>query len=355
MSKRENKKEVYQPDDRFFKKIMESRENAESYLKEFYPQIAGLLDLESLEFQPDGFMTSDLKVFKSDVIYKCRFKDSEEEMFCSLIWENKSEPDENVAIQIGLYVFLAMYKMVKSKDENIRPVLPLLFYNGKKNWEPKTIHQLFEAHPHFEELKRFLPNFDFLFKNIATTPQAELRKIENIIFRNAMIAMHYRFKIDLLIQNISFIFEGISKEDDGLSFSTYIFGIVERSPEELIASFKNLSPVTKSYIMSALEILKNEGRVEGKIEGKIEGRAEGETTGAIKRLLVTFAQAPELEDWVLSKTSGFPTNIIAELRVSFNKDSSIVLLQCIQKLFYTNGTMSEDVKADFMKLIESLR
>jgi hypothetical protein len=164
----ENKRRIHQPDDNFFKKVMQNKENAKAYLTEFYPGLAKHLNLEEIELRSESFLTPKFSAFKSDIIYRCPFKDSEEHIYLSLIWEHKLNPDK---------------------------------------WEPKTIHQLFKTFKHYNQIKRFLPNFDFLFKNITGTSIEKLIKIKTAFFRSAMVAMANRHNLDLIHKQFSIIFD----------------------------------------------------------------------------------------------------------------------------------------------------
>ncbi len=161
----------------------------------------------------------------------------------------------------------ALYTLVKKKDTKLEPVLPLIFYNGKEGWQPKTITELFQNHPYFDSFKTYLPNFQFLFKNITNTPPEELLAIEERFFRSSMIAMANRFNADLLIENISIIFEEDNPERL-LKIATYFFAIIERSPKKIQDIVDNIEFTTKSKIMSTLALIKKEGREEGIEEGK---------------------------------------------------------------------------------------
>ena len=131
--KKNTPKEVYQPDDRFFRKVMSDVENAKAHLETFYKEIAAIADLDTLAQETDEFIRSNLKIFRSDIIYRCRLKNKEDHFYFSLIWEHKSQPEEEVAIQVGLYIFEFLYKLSKAKDRKIEPILPLIFYNGKED------------------------------------------------------------------------------------------------------------------------------------------------------------------------------------------------------------------------------
>ena len=269
--KKQNKKEVLHPDDNFFKIIMREAKNARAYLVNFYPSIAALIDLDTLQLSNTSFTNAKFKTFNSDIVYRCQFKESTEAIYFSLLWEHKSEPEEHVAIQVGLYMMEALYTLVKKKDTKLEPVLPLIFYNGKEGWQPKTITELFQNHPYFDSFKAYLPNFQFLFKNITNTPPEELLAIEERFFRSSMIAMANRFNADLLIENISIIFEEDNPERL-LKIATYFFAIIERSPKKFQEVVENIEFTTKSKIMSTLALIKKEGREEGLEEGIEKGQ-----------------------------------------------------------------------------------
>ncbi|MFK7979638.1 MAG: hypothetical protein AB8G86_06630 [Saprospiraceae bacterium] len=79
--------------------------------------------------------------------------------------------------------------------------------------------------------------------------------------------MANRFNADLLIENISIIFEEDNQERL-LKIATYFFAIIERSPKKFQDIVDNIEFTTKSKIMSTLALIKKEGREEGIEEGQ---------------------------------------------------------------------------------------
>ncbi|MEQ8703024.1 MAG: Rpn family recombination-promoting nuclease/putative transposase, partial [Phaeodactylibacter sp.] len=65
---------VHQPDDRFFKSAMSDPEVVRAYLQHFYPEIAGIADLNTLQQQNTQSMRPNLKLFSADVVYRCQLK-----------------------------------------------------------------------------------------------------------------------------------------------------------------------------------------------------------------------------------------------------------------------------------------
>ena len=126
--------DIHQPDDRFFREAMSDPEVAKNYIQHFYPEIAHIAALESLRLENSVSIRPNLKQFEADVIYRCRFEgEKEAHFYFCLLFEHKSKPDKYVAVQVGLYIMELMLRSVKEAGRELDPVLPIIFYNGKKN------------------------------------------------------------------------------------------------------------------------------------------------------------------------------------------------------------------------------
>jgi len=366
-----NNQKVYQPDDNFFKKVMEEKENAKAYLVEFYPELANKLDVEQLVLQSESFLTPEFNLFKSDIIYRCPFKNSKEQLYLALIWENKLKPEKWVAIQIGLYIFLALNKMVKEKGRKVEPVLPLLFYNGKEKWIPKTIQQLFSSHEYFDTFKRFLPSFDFLFKNITAVPTEELLEIETAFFRSAMIAMANRHNFDLIITHFRVIFDVETKEQKR-TVGTYVFGITDHSIKEIEEIFKNLdSTANTDKYMTTLEQLLKKGEEIGIKKGEEIGIKKGEEIGikkgeekgikkgeerekAFSSLIHLLKVIEKFPNWSVKEINHFTeikTNLIKLLLTAIKTKNKKQIQKIIDTQFLSNIQLARTQKVKISKLI----
>jgi predicted transposase/invertase (TIGR01784 family) len=345
-----SKKEVFQPDDRFFRFVMSQEKNARAYLQSFYPEIAAIADLDSLQVEPDDFLRPNLRLFRSDVVYRCSFKDSLEQFYFTLIWEHKSKPEEEVAIQVGLYIFSALHRMSKTEHRKLEPILPLLFYNGKEDWEPKTVYQLFSDLPNYDIFKKYLPNFNFLFLNVSGMDPEELLLLETSFFRSAMLAMAIRFRQDLIIPYILLIF-GHGNNDEIQSIVTYIAAVCERSPIEIQEIINKQEFTTKPLVMSTLQMLKDEGRVEGRVEGKIEGK----TLQSLKSFLSVLIIAPNWGKEQLSKVSGIPSEIIGSFLAAMKTSNENDLMRYLENAFPEMVNFSVEELLEIRNLIAQLR
>lgn len=331
-----NKKEIHQPDDRFFRSVMLDAKNARAYLISFYPEIAAQLDLQTLQLDNTSYIDDQLKTFHSDIVYRCQFKGSKEGLYFSLLWEHKSSPDNGVVLQIGLYALTAMYRMYKEKDRKLEPVLPLVFYNGKTDWIPKTITELFKDHPFLDQFEQYLPKFEFNFLNISKVPTEELLNIKFRFLRSAIFSMANRHNADILIEKIVFLFQD-QTADEVKSLAHYIFGIIERSPKEIQTAFKKLDFTTKGLTMSVLEQVRTEALKEGKIEGKMEGKIEERTKSLLDKLKGLFSiirKFPSLTDDDLAEFTAMEATHIKEIRVGIAKNDRAQLKEDIIALLF---------------------
>lgn len=353
MSKKEkkNKKVIHQPDDRFFKQVMEDRKNAKNYLKNFYPELAAKLDLRTLKSDQDGFLTPEFDLFKADVIYRCQLKNSDKHLNLALIWEHKVRAEKNVAIQLGLYIYLALNKMVNTKGRKLEPIIPLLFYNGKEKWEPQTLHQLFEKHPYFDGFKHFLPSFNFLFKNITTSSEEELYQLQNAFFRSAMIAMASRSDSDLIFQRLSVIFDLEGTDIQLTILSKYAYQFMDRSKEEIKEAFENvISNNSKNKIMSTLEML----LAEGMEKGMEKGAGKGAKLEAIQNLLKIIHRFPQFQAKEIIGLSDASPTLIKSVKAAIRKMDSKELSNLLYNKYRPSVILGEKEIQTIETLVKKL-
>ena len=334
---------VHQPDDRFFKSAMSDPEVVKAYLQHFYPEIAGIADLNTLQQQNTQSMRPNLKLFSADVVYRCQLRSGSGQHFhFCLLFEHKSEPDEYVAVQIGLYIFLLLREQVKAQNQPLEPVLPLLFYNGKATWRPKRIREIFKGHPSYEVLKPYLPDFRFLFEDAHRLPQEELLNLDLSYFRSTVLSMALRHKPDLIFEYIEVIFEGAEDSDQVLSIITYILGVAERSPKRFLEELENTEFKTKPNVMSTLEQLLEMGREEG-IYKK-----------SIFNLLKTAVHFPGLTAAKLADFTELSLEVVATFLSVKSQGDSAVLSRYVRQDLLANIPLSAEDEEKLDRLIGQL-
>ena len=355
-------KQVFQPDDRIFRKMMEDKENVKAYLEHFFPKIAQIADLNSLRQENTSSLLPDLKLFLSDIIYRCRFRGSEKKHFYfSLLFEHKSAPDKHVAIQVGLYVMLMMHRMSRLNGQEIEPVVPLVFYNGKDAWKPQTLKQLFEKHPHFEKLQTYIPDFTFLFKDIAREPIERLLDIQLSYFRSLILSMALKHQPDLILNYITVIFD-LKDKEQLRSAVVYFLAVIERSPREFMDELKNIEFTTKAETMSTLEMLLEQGRQEGLEigiqkgikEGLEKGIKEGQKKERVLNLLKLRLNFPKLLPGQLSEFTGISLKKVNQFYDIINSEDLEEGISFVREELLVDIRLSEEEWALYQQLIVNI-
>jgi predicted transposase/invertase (TIGR01784 family) len=101
------KSKINNPHDKFVKEMFADKQMALAFLEAKLPKkLLSIIDLTTFTFMNTTFITKNLNQYFADLIYKFNLKGKKEELFVSLLIENKSVPDEYVLFQIIEYEVL---------------------------------------------------------------------------------------------------------------------------------------------------------------------------------------------------------------------------------------------------------
>jgi predicted transposase/invertase (TIGR01784 family) len=347
--------QIHQPDDRFFKSAMSDPEVAKAYLLHFYPEISEIADFESLSLESSLSVRPSLKQFETDVVYRCRFKgEANAYFYFCLVFEHKSEPDKYIAVQIGFYIMELMFRMVKERGQNLEPVLPLIFYNGKKEWVPKRLPELFIEHPYFNIVKPYIPDFRFLYQDASRLAPEELVHLDLSYFRSVIMAMAFRYRQHLIFRYIEPIFEGALGKEKITAITTYILGVGERSEESFLQELNNTAFSIKPEVMSTLEQILERGRKEGLEKGLEKGLDKGIYKNRIFNLLKTTIRFPKMTGEELSDFTELDLPVVTTfLSVKSQKDAAALKKHILEDLL-ADIPVSNAEKGKLTNLIEQL-
>ena len=300
--------EINNPHDIFFKEIFSDKENAIDLIKNILPKKAEKnFNFETLKLSNCSFTDEELKETFSDLVYTCKYKNVEE-ITISFLLEHKSQLPKIPYIQLLTYI-LNIWKAELKQKKEIRPIIPIIVYHGKKKWEYKPFISYFNGIDDF--LSGFIPSFDYIKVDLSAYSDEELKtrifqkimtKITLSIFKN----IHNEEKIfnnlgDILKLGILYY-----QEEEGLKFLEkvirYLMSATNLKNETIIEKIKNISKEGEKIVMSTAEKLieegkkqgiqlgmkegiqlgKQEGKQEGLQLGKQEGKQEGLQLGEIK-------------------------------------------------------------------------
>jgi predicted transposase YdaD len=145
------------PHDTFIKTFLKDKTVLISFLENYIDKsITSKLDLKTLKTESVNFVDEKLKDSYSDLLYSVNFNGKDSYIY--LLFEHKSSLDLNAPFQMFRYMG-KIWKLDKGK-----PIIPILIYHGKENWNKDNRFESYvEKIKGYEE---FVPKFKFIFLNL---------------------------------------------------------------------------------------------------------------------------------------------------------------------------------------------
>ena len=260
---------LYKSHDGFFRKLMSERQTTQDYLTTFLPEeLKAAIDFETLEQDTESYVDEQLKASMSDVVFKADTKQGFGINFCFL-FEHKSYIDDKAPFQILHYISSAMLKRAVNKEPQ-RLIIPILFYHGQAPWDYESIADKFSALD--EELKVYLPRFDYLFHNYQATPDKQIKQASNSKLTAALIAMKHFYEQGYLLKQMQFLLLHATDEHGNL-YKPLLVYLFDKLPDQMDAIQKAVgdlpSPI-KSEAMSILDACEARGKAEGYSEKTLQ-------------------------------------------------------------------------------------
>lgn len=144
------------------------------------------LDFSTLERVNGSFITEGLKARRNDLIWRVRWADNGEGgwFYLYLLIEFQSTPDPFMAVRLLVYVGLFLQELIREEgltaSGQLPPVLPLVFYNGRRPWKgPLDLQSLFAPVP--EGLRRHLPQLEYFLLDENRLTQGEKEQPSNLV------------------------------------------------------------------------------------------------------------------------------------------------------------------------------
>ena len=297
---------IQKPHDSLFRITLSDQTKAKELIKAgLPPEIVDLLDLDSLQLKESSILDEALSSFEADLIYQCELKGSDRfggkktKVWLSLLLEHKSYIPGNPYLQLMGYIY-GLWKRQEEAGQPIRPVIPIIFYHGQKEWIKRSFFDFFEGGGVHELIRPFVPNFQYWLISLQEKGDDWIKeKINDKTLKTTLLLMRYIFSLNIL-ELLPFIFEEFCKQErsekgDGEldKFYVYLSSSSKASKEKIKEEMEKIwygEPIEGSVIwqwkQEGIEEGKAEGKaagiIEGRIEGKIEGRIEGKIEGRIE-------------------------------------------------------------------------
>ncbi len=272
---------VTNPHDKYFKEVFSNTEEAVDFLKgSLSSELVKNIDFENLKPLKDSFIDDALKENFSDLVYSAKYK-GKTEILITLLFEHKSQPERYPHLQLLRYMLKLWDANIKEKKKLV-PVVPIVFYHGKKRWNNKPFEKYFKGID--SHLLPYLPEFEYLLTDLSQYSNEEIfKKYNEIKVQTALLLMKNIFDEARLKNVLPSVFYGIKKIENtetGEKFFSaaiyYLFNFVEKiNVNEVAETIKNITPKGGDIAMTIAARLKQEGLQKGLQKGRQEGLQEG--------------------------------------------------------------------------------
>ncbi len=261
---------IKNPHDSFFRSMLSKRENAVDFLKNYLPEkIIRLIDLKHLKIIKDTFVEKELQNYFSDLLYKTKIKRSD--IYLYILFEHKSYPDKLVAFQLLKYIVKIWEMEIKNskKLKKLPPIIPYLFYHGKKKWNIGL--NLIDIVNHEKEIINYLPDFEYIINDLSQYSDNDIKG--NVITKIMNLIMKHIFdrELDEALRKTFGLIRSIKDQKTGLELLEMMLRYVISSREVDLKKIKKIVEAEQikkggDVVMTTAEILRKEGKLEGKIE-----------------------------------------------------------------------------------------
>lgn len=144
------------------------------------PETVKHISFDTLTKPNSDYTNNKLKTRSDDIVWKVKYRGNW--FYLYVIFEFQSTPDNSMPVRMLSYVSLLYEDLIKSNEvsladgKKLPPILPILIYDGSKNWGAATnIKNIIVKTSN--ELERYMPSMEYLLINIGVIKQEIINEL----------------------------------------------------------------------------------------------------------------------------------------------------------------------------------
>ena len=308
--KRNNSKKVINSHDAFFKSTFSYPDIAQSYIEHFMnKELVQNIDFQSLTLDSTSYVTPDLEEFFADLVWTAKYKTTNIKI--AFLLEHKSYVVLHPHVQLMRYITGHLEKQIRDK-ENLTVVIPIIIYHGNDEWKTRSFYDYFEGID--ENLKQFIPNFNYQLTNLGDFSDEELINMGIGKLLNVFLAMLHIRDLQYIRNNFETIF--IAAENylpDSENFLhlifVYLYKNIELSGDEMRNIANTIQSPIKKFAMSTYDSIIDLG-----IEKGIEKGASLKEEEKNKNFASSLIISTDFDDEKIAMLVGVTIEYVKDLR-----------------------------------------
>jgi len=232
--------------DKYFKQLFSKKAEMKEFLANGLPEIAKMLDLNTLQLDATSYIDKSLNIGFSDIVYNCRYIKNIDLKIC-LLFEHKSFVVNNPYLQLLGYMLKIWEQNIK-QGQKLTPVIPILFYHGNEEWNYKSFENYFGKLD--SNLKQYLPIFNYQQVNTINWSDEQINSMFQMVsLKIGVLVMKHIFDDpEYLINELTKLFSGLTQlletESGKAFFETtiiYFLNATKLKPEQLKKKVSEIS------------------------------------------------------------------------------------------------------------------
>ena len=292
---------VNRPHDKLFRAVFGHAPEVAAVLRDHLPEpLARDLQWSSLTLQDASFVDDELRDSESDLLFSVEHSGGDPPVWLYILLEHQSQPLRWMPFRLLKYCCRIWDRNRRTlpKEPHLRPILPIVFYQGRSRWRHATeVAELFA--PPVREWP-WVPRFSHLLIDQSQVRPPTVRgRLRGRIAQLMMMAA-YRYRREALQRAAHLLADVASSGDrDAVrAFATYLWATQDRATAHRFGKeFSDAIPGPGGDLMTYAEELILEGEQRGRQAGLREGergRLE-ERVRTIEGLMRAGVQWPVIE------------------------------------------------------------
>jgi predicted transposase/invertase (TIGR01784 family) len=316
-SRNKAKEKAINPHDAFFKSTFSYPEIAREYIGKFLnANLVKNIDLDSLVLESTSFVVPELTEYFSDLVWQARYKTTNIKI--SFLFEHKSYLVRYPHPQLLRYILEHINVQIQA-SEPLTVVIPIVIYHGDKEWKMRPFADYFEGVD--EELRRFIPSFDYNLTSLSNYSDEQLIDMGIGKLVNVFLAMNHVRNVGYILNNYETIFihaeKDLQKNKNLQFFQTiffYLYKNIEMSSEQLETIVTTVNSPLKKFTMSAYDLLIEKGMEKGMEKGiNLENIRKTKTV-----VLNLFTKFPNWTDSQIAEIADTTVEFVQQMRTQLN-------------------------------------
>lgn len=271
--------ELHHPHDALVRAVLSDVAEAASFLQAHLSQaLSQALDWLTLQRLEGSFVDENLRGSETDLLYEVEHVSAETSVWVYILLEHQSTTDRWMRFRLLKYCcrIWEMDLQATPAPNTLRPIVPLVFYQGKRKWPHAT-----EFANLFAESVRDWPGVPHFSHELIDQSGVRVDEVQgNIkaqIMQLLMLAAYH--PVEGWMERVAALWASLSSlpSSSGINYvRLFVFYILATQEEASARSFQEVlrryTPGVGDDVMTYAQQLLAEGRAEGRVEGEEAGK-----------------------------------------------------------------------------------